>query len=212
MALLEKPDKLRKISPFQETLAREFERLDEWSAEGRRARILRQDDRESRVYSAGSYVSGTFVSSEESRVRGRTQLVQIFGKRVRRESPLEIQIAASKTLLDTPESFEEGEEIVPISLDTWERAVGYLRRLNVLCITQYGKVPEVPSILRGPNDGTIDLHWDRDEFELLINVKANPKARATFYGDDLDSLKIQGTLDVKVANGGLAQFLTQAGE
>lgn len=40
-----------------------------------------------------------------------------------------------------------------------------------------------PDILPGPDDGSIDLHWDYpgQGYEMLINIPADPAAKAGFY-------------------------------
>lgn len=50
-----------------------------------------------------------------------------------------------------------------------------------------------PEILSGP-DGSIDLHWDYPEYEMLINIPTNPISEIGFYYDNNDGLQIKGTL------------------
>jgi len=57
----------------------------------------------------------------------------------------------------------------------------------------------IPAILPGP-DGSIDLHWKTEKYELLINIPGDLNAPASFYGDNYSTLKLEGTFDLKQLN------------
>src|SRR2546428_6140624 len=65
---------------------------------------------------------------------------------------------------------------------TWQRASDFLARQANVARKGLGKELPVPKILPGP-DGSIDLHWKRPDFELILNVPADAAKSATFYGD-----------------------------
>jgi len=71
----------------------------------------------------------------------------------------------------------------------WNRAV-YLRRrmLNLLCPT-LGKPIILPCY-----DGSVDLHWKNDRFEVLINFPTGPEA-PKYYADDFGINRIHNHLN-----------------
>ncbi|MDQ6813177.1 MAG: hypothetical protein M3040_05545 [Bacteroidota bacterium] len=67
---------------------------------------------------------------------------------------------------------------------------------------EFRVIPEPPNILPGP-DGSIDLLWQNDKYDLLINCKEYPSHLASFYGDDKKITKIEGQFDISKPNLGL---------
>ena len=62
------------------------------------------------------------------------------------------------------------------------RAIAFLRtHADEAC--RRGYTLAVPRILPGP-DGSVDVHWELDDFEVLLNFPVDAGAPATFYGDD----------------------------
>jgi hypothetical protein len=66
--------------------------------------------------------------------------------------------------------------------------------------------PPAPRIGPGPN-GSIDLHWKQEKWELLVNIPANDTQMAVFYGDDYGAAKIKGSFDPKAVNLGIVNWL-----
>ncbi len=93
------------------------------------------------------------------------------------------------------------------SRETWDSAVGFLRRHSTAAYER-GEVTVLPVIGPGPN-GSIDLHWECAEFELLVNIPAAPAETATFYGDDYGSQTIKGTISADGRSRGLLQWLAK---
>lgn len=95
---------------------------------------------------------------------------------------------------------------VPIGEPTWRRAVEFLARHAKWVWENDRSAIESPDVLPGP-DGSVDLHWDHKDYELLINVPAAPKAMAGFYGDDRGGISIKGRFDPDRMNRGLLDWL-----
>jgi hypothetical protein len=95
---------------------------------------------------------------------------------------IEAHINASRKFMDWTE--DDCEEIgTGWSENTWKRATEYvLEIINKIWITDRVFM-DIPDIEPG-RDGSIDIHWDYPDYELLINVKASESEKATFYGDN----------------------------
>lgn len=92
------------------------------------------------------------------------------------------------------------------SKGTLDRAVAFLIVQSIKLRETCGLPTPVPNIDLGPN-GSIDLHWKRSNWELLVNVPADANRLAAFYGDNYGSQKIKGTFDLNNFNYGLAEWL-----
>lgn len=107
-------------------------------------------------------------------------------------SELESRIADSDKLLKLHANWDD-EGAPPVSAVAHQRAITFLRSEDARA-TQLGGALAVPRIGAGP-DGSIDLHWLLDTFEILLNFPASATEPATFYGDDGGGgLSIKGTI------------------
>lgn len=122
-------------------------------------------------------------------------------------SPLDEIIEASRAILEL--ELDEDEAQAPYTEETWTRAVEFLRRNAKWVSDTLGLVVDLPEILPGP-DGSIDLHWDYSAYEMLINIPADPNAKAGFYGDDRGEIQIKGSFDPRSHNYGLLLWLAKA--
>lgn len=113
-------------------------------------------------------------------------------------------IENSRTILDIQPDEDLG--VVKYSEATWERAVNFVRKNAEWLLNSFGCVIDAPQILPGP-DGSIDIHWDRPTFEMLINIPADSRAQAGFYGDDRGEIAIKGSVDPSRFNHGLLLWL-----
>lgn len=88
----------------------------------------------------------------------------------------------------------DGEGSPRYQRDTWARAVQFVVDIAADRMVSHGDPLPVPRIGKGPG-GSIDLHWNMDSRELLVNVPATVDERISFYGDDLDGEEgtIQGS-------------------
>jgi hypothetical protein len=88
----------------------------------------------------------------------------------------------------------------------WKRATNFLLGHARKLMERYAVRIPAPSILPGP-DGSIDLHWKTQDYELLVNIPANNSEQASFYGDDKNRGFIKGNLDPATFNKGLLTWL-----
>ncbi|MGO9060087.1 MAG: hypothetical protein ACLQU2_22305 [Candidatus Binataceae bacterium] len=102
------------------------------------------------------------------------------------------ELASSRYILELV--WEDDEDGAPCTEETWSRAATLLAQISLSLFEKGGEKIDVPRILPGPN-GSIDIHWDKLDYELLINIPADPKASATFYGDNREKSKIKGSFD-----------------
>jgi hypothetical protein len=102
------------------------------------------------------------------------------------------EITSSRYILD----LEAEDEVAakPYSEATWRRAATLLARMCLSLFTEDRERIAAPKILPGP-EGSIDIHWDKADYELLINIPADPGASAAFYGDNRAKSKIKGSFD-----------------
>jgi hypothetical protein len=122
---------------------------------------------------------------------------------------IEAVIESSRKILDLKDGWD-GEGSRGYDEATWDRTIAfvwnYARRLR----SQHGVRIPAPKILPGPA-GSIDLHWQETDFELLVNIPANSQERAEFYGDDYGGIFIKGAINPAVFNKGLIEWLQKAG-
>ncbi len=118
---------------------------------------------------------------------------------------LENEIERAREMLDLEEDWD-GEGSPAYSQDTFELAVSFLTAHSKHLWDSACLHPPVPRIAPGPN-GSIDLHWKREAWELLVNIPANVTDMAVFYGDDYGVQKIRGSIDPKQVNFGIATWL-----
>ena len=116
-------------------------------------------------------------------------------------------IESSRTILDLEPDDDQGE--AGYSEETWNRAVEFVTKNAQWLWDSFGFVIDAPQILPGP-DGSIDIHWDRPSFEMLINIPADPRAQAGFYGDDRGEIAIKGSMDPSRFNQGLLLWLARS--
>ena len=118
---------------------------------------------------------------------------------------LEAEIEAARRILDLGDDWDGGGS-PKYSESTFERAATFLRMHNERFFELFGVRAAVPQINPGPN-GSIDIHWKRPSWELLVNIPAEEGMAAAFYGDDYGSEIIRGSLDASQPNRGLIAWL-----
>jgi hypothetical protein len=116
-------------------------------------------------------------------------------------------ILQSRAMLDLQDNWDE-DGAARIGEETWRRAATFLVRQARWAWDSYQRVIDTPDITPGP-DGSIDLHWDRPSYEMLINIPVGPKTKAGFYGDDRGGTLVKGTLDPTQVSKGLLDWLTK---
>lgn len=95
---------------------------------------------------------------------------------------IEIAIERSRSLLELPSNWD-GEGASPIRIETWESAMSFLRGLAREYASSNFGFPAAPTISPGP-EASIDLYWNTDSRELLINYPENPSSQPTFSAED----------------------------
>jgi len=101
----------------------------------------------------------------------------------------------------------DGEGTEAYEKATWERATEFLSNLARWIFEKHDIIIDAPDIGPGP-DGSIDLHWKTERYELLVNVPKDPASEASFYGDDYGKSTIKGTFKLSAFNTGLMMWLT----
>ena len=120
------------------------------------------------------------------------------------DDDLKAEIQRARKLLDLPAGWD-GEGSATFSRETFDRAVTFLNN-HWEHLKRFRIQPPVPTIAPGP-EGSIDLHWKRQSWELLVNIPANVDELAAFYGDNYGAQKIRGSVDPKTFNFGIAAWL-----
>lgn len=119
---------------------------------------------------------------------------------------LETAIEESRKLLSLEKDWD-GEGSPPVETETWERAIAFLRKHARFLVNCASHDVPIPEILPGPQ-GSIDIHWESNDLELLVNIPADPEKPAGFYGDDkVYRSVIKGSFDDRYINLGLIQWL-----
>lgn len=113
-------------------------------------------------------------------------------------------IQSSRWLLDLKDDWD-GEGSPAYSEATWLKATKFLRDFVASLSTVYDVNIGLPKIGAGPQ-GSIDLHWKNDQFELLINIPVDGHV-AMFYGDDYNENVMEGSLNIHKINKGLCVWV-----
>ena len=151
-------------------------------------------------------------------VRKYMRRAQGGGPRIQKRKPWEALAPALRRIRDAIEESKQmrelgddwdGEGSLPVDEAVWQRAVDFLARYARVVWERFGKRLDAPDITPGP-DGSIDLHWDHPEYEMLVNIRRDLTAMAGFYGDDRGRVSIKGTFDPESPNEGLVLWLKKA--
>jgi len=97
-------------------------------------------------------------------------------------APISDAIQRSETIVNR--AHDPSDELgLTCSQETWQRAIRILTA-HALSVWRNARfVIRPPVISAGPN-GSVDLYWTAAPYGLLLNVPADPKQPATYYGDD----------------------------
>ena len=116
-------------------------------------------------------------------------------------------VDASRTMLELEDDWDrEGSR--GYAEATWKRATQFVSKHARWAWEKCGVRIDAPRIRPGP-EGSIDLHWKTENYELLLNVPSNGEEPASFYGDDYGKFTIKGTLDPSAYNRGLLMWLAR---
>lgn len=119
---------------------------------------------------------------------------------------VEVAIERSRGILELRRGWDD-EDALPCG-DAWHRAVAFLRRQAEWAARHKDFSLPAPEIMPLAS-GSIDLHWDTPEYELLINVPGDSEQPATFYGDDRGRQHVKGTLIPNAVDEDLLLWITR---
>ena len=129
-------------------------------------------------------------------------------------SPVADAIENSKEVLNRPPDPSDDLSL-RCSQEAWHRATKILID-HALSIWEKAKVVIRPPVIAAGPDGSVDLYWTAAPYGLLLNVPADPKQPATYYGDDAtnpDSNRTSGKLDpTKPIDMGVLMWLAHTAE
>ncbi|MBA7656343.1 hypothetical protein ES703_64267 [subsurface metagenome] len=111
-------------------------------------------------------------------------------------------IDESKIILEYEDDWN-GEGSPRYKRTTWRKAVDFIYEYANEIWNKFQIMIDPPHIQPGPN-GSIDIHWMKDDFELLINIHPEDNSFAGFYGDNSSGSFIKGKInlsDRKINNG-----------
>lgn len=88
----------------------------------------------------------------------------------------------------------DGQESKGFSEELWQRVIDFLL---IVYIKLYKEELKVPFPLVLPNtDGSLDIDWETESFELLINFSPDPEELVHMYGEKIGNPKHE--LDVRI--------------
>jgi hypothetical protein len=116
---------------------------------------------------------------------------------------LEQAIESARQLMTLSSGWDD-EESPGYTIGTLDRAAAFLRT-EAAILRKAGAAMAIPLIQPGP-EGSIDLHWQTQSWELLVNIPADPQESVGFYGDDYGTGVVKGTLPHPI-NIGLLRWL-----
>ena len=129
-------------------------------------------------------------------------------------SPIAEAIEHSKVIFNRPPDPSD-DLVLSCSQETWQRATKLLID-HALSIWEKAKVAIRPPVISAGPNGSVDLYWSAAPHGLLLNVPADPKQPATYYGDDAtnpDSNHTRGKLTpAKPTDIGVLMWLAHTAE
>ena len=105
------------------------------------------------------------------------------------------EINNARSVLELSDDWD-GEGSKGYEESTFVQATEFVINYALWAWEKIGTIIDVPRILPGP-DGTIDLYWKKDEYDLLVNIPEAPNTIVGFYGDDKEATYIEGHFDIK---------------
>jgi hypothetical protein len=115
------------------------------------------------------------------------------------------EVDASRKILELKPDWD-GQGSPAYGQEVWKRATDFLLRHVHHLYRHHDILIPPPRINPGP-DGSIDIHWKKKKFELLLNFPSDARLPAGFYGDDYGAVKIKGKIRTDVFNQGFLLWL-----
>ncbi|MFO8073060.1 MAG: hypothetical protein R6V85_14410 [Polyangia bacterium] len=130
----------------------------------------------------------------------RSVFRNVFPKERSLSESLTRELERARRISNLPEDWD-GEGARPIDGDVLERALSFVRNHARWFFAEYGEQLDTPSIEPGP-DGSIDVHWENESYELLVSIPADPTSPSTYYGDNYSDAVVKGSFDSTKINRG----------
>lgn len=181
-----------------EKIFEETDLLSELGIMGYRQPVRIQERRLSDMWLTKRYkreINDTVVSKAEKKVEKKDLFAHISSV-----------IKEANKILSLEEDWD-GADGKPFQRETLDRATKFVKLCAETALNKFSEVLAAPDILPS-SDGSIDIHWEAPNYELLVNIPENQDEPAEFYGDDYGDAKFKGTLKTDVANLGLTFWLT----
>lgn len=80
-------------------------------------------------------------------------------------------------------------------IDTWQRTISLLRKILFILWDNMVEIP-IPTILPSP-DGSFDINWENNAFELLINIPADIQEPVSLYGEKIGQKEYEIEVRIK---------------
>lgn len=122
-----------------------------------------------------------------------------------KNSELKSEIERATKMLALGDDWDEEGGLL-YTKETLDRAIAFLSSHSSYLYRLCGIHLPVPILGVGPN-GSVDIHWKRPTWELLVNIPADANQMAAFYGDDYGNQEIKGNLDPEIFNVGIVEWL-----
>ncbi len=113
------------------------------------------------------------------------------GERVADLKDIRQALQDARWILDLPNDWDD-EGAPCYSIEHWGRVEKMLLEWAQKAWKEYGYRLPIPAIGPAP-EGGIDLHWKREQYELLVTLPADSGKPGVFYGDDYADNKLKGT-------------------
>ena len=104
----------------------------------------------------------------------------------------------------------DGDGAEQIHEETWNRASDFLRT-TARQVSEAGRLIFPLPELKPCPDGSIDLHWKNELFELLLNIPPVSREAGDFYGESRDGLTIKGAFKPEIHHLGIVCWLLSNG-
>lgn len=132
---------------------------------------------------------------------------KLTGIQVELEEILEA-VEQSKYILGLEDDWD-GEGSQKYNPNVWERVAIFLIKLSQKAFTSFSIILNAPIIYHA-NNGSIDVLWKNERYQLLANFPEDDTSPASFYGDNYYSDTIEGTFDPLKGECSLMVFLVWA--
>lgn len=119
---------------------------------------------------------------------------------------LKDEIDASKYITELEEGWGDEEDGEQYDIKVWQRAAEGLISMYMTSVNFFGVIPDFPQIYHGP-DGSVDILWEKSDFQILANCPKEENRQATYYGEITDKESFKGSFCLTDACNSLLMIL-----